>query len=142
VPWKTVIWINFTDSNEGVLAKTVESCHSRFPVVDEDTIVGFVHVKELQALKATGGSWERLIRPMLTVREDAKILEAFMRIQQERQHMAGVVNQDGKLLGIITLENILQEIVGEMGEEIPRERITKLLARRRRFNFGNYKYPT
>lgn len=142
VPWKKVVWVNFTDSNEEVMKKTRDSAHSRFPVVDEDTIVGFIHMKELSALTATGGSWERLIRPMITVNENEKILTAFLKMQKEHQHMAGVINEKAKLIGITTLENILETIVGDIEEDIPKDKITKLLARRRRFNFGNDKYPT
>lgn len=141
LPWKRVTYLNFTDSTEEVREKTLKSNHSRFPVVDEDVIVGYLHVKELGSIIATGDPWDTLIRPLMTVQENEKALEVFMKMQKKRQHLTGVVNEAGKLIGILTLEDILEEIVGDIEEDISTDRMIRLLSRRGRFNLNENKTP-
>lgn len=134
LPWNKVNHVLFTDSIDEVKIKTMQSSHSRFPVVDEDVIVGYIHVKELASVD--GDSWDTLIRPMMTVNDNEKALEVFLKMQKKRQHLSGVLNAEGKLLGIITIEDILEEIVGDIEEDISTDRMVKLLARRGRIRLN------
>lgn len=141
LPWKDVSFLNFTDSTEEVRMKTLKSSHSRFPVLDEDMIVGYLHVKELNSSLASGDPWDTLIRPIMTVQDNEKALEVFMKMQKKRQHISGVLNDQEKLIGIITLEDILEEIVGDIEEDISADTMIRLLSKRRRMNFNGNQVP-
>ncbi len=100
----------------------IESGFSRFPVTDGqlDDVVGIVHVKSIYTLPAA----ERDTRPvvdvmsaMLAVPESRDLDDLFGDLRENRDHMAIVVDEHGGTAGIITLEDLLEEIVGEIDDE-------------------------
>jgi CBS domain containing-hemolysin-like protein len=96
--------------------------HSRMPVYDGsiDRIVGILYVKDLirvaQGDDAVGGL-ERLLREAYYVPEGKKIDDLLREFQREKKHVAVVVDEYGGTSGIVTLEDILEEIVGEIHDE-------------------------
>ena len=133
VPKEKTFYFNFSDSDEVVQEKIVESMHSRFPVIDGDVIVGVLHKKEFdEAKKLPNYPWQGILSPAIHIKETDRVLEAFLQMQEENQHLAVVVDKEGEFKGIITLEDILEEIVGDIKDDMDRSRFTRLLSRRSR----------
>lgn len=98
-----------------------ESGYSRIPVYEEtfDQIRGILYVKDLMPYlgKPANFKWQSLIRPSFFVPESKKINDLLKEFQANRIHMAVVVDEYGGTSGIVTLEDILEEIVGEITDE-------------------------
>lgn len=98
-----------------------EGQYTRYPVADgdKDHIIGLVNIKELFTGHITSRkeSIEPHIRPILHVSESTPIKQVLLRMQKERIHMAIVVDEYGGTAGLITVEDILEEIVGEIRDE-------------------------
>jgi CBS domain containing-hemolysin-like protein len=102
-----------------------ESGHSRFPVIDsarDDAIAGILLVKDIHAAMLGGEErpWEdlaRFLREPLIVPETQRVAELFDLMRQKRAHMAFVVDEYGQMSGVVTLEDLLEEIVGEIHDE-------------------------
>jgi Mg2+/Co2+ transporter CorC len=108
--------------------------YSRYPVIDGLTLVGLLHIKEFhEAYREPDIPWESLIRPMITVNENEKILEVFLKMQKHRYHLAMVIDSEGLFLGIVSLEDILEEIVGDIHEDVESDKIARLLSWRSGF---------
>jgi tellurite resistance protein TerC len=104
--------------------KTIrEARHSRYPLVEGDgpKPLGIIHVKDLVLNETTGTNTadrlKTLARPCLEVSEDLPLEEALVRFQGRFEQMAIVVNGQGEWTGIITIEDVLEEIVGKIGDE-------------------------
>ncbi len=104
----------------------LETVNSRFPVYDEDmdNIIGVVHIKDCMLLtkeKSTGRKKikhiEELIRQVDFVPETRSISDLFSQMQAKKQHMSIVVDEYGQVSGLVTLEDILEEIVGNIYDE-------------------------
>jgi len=102
------------------------SPHSRIPLVDGDLdhVVGIVYLKELLwAMNDSGASvdLEALARPAFLVPEMRLIQDLLLDFQKQKQHLALVVNEHGGIDGLVTLEDVLEELVGEIQDEFDRE---------------------
>jgi len=99
----------------------VESGYSRIPVYDEtfDDVKGILYVKDLlpHIEKADSFNWQELMRKPYYVPESKKISDLLAEFQSQRIHLAIVVDEYGGTCGIVTLEDILEEIVGEISDE-------------------------
>lgn len=102
-----------------------ESGYSRIPVFEGsfDQIKGILYVKDLMPYLNKSGNfkWQALIRPSFFVPESKKINDLLKEFQRNRIHMAIVVDEYGGTSGIVTLEDILEEIVGEISDESDNE---------------------
>jgi putative hemolysin len=125
IPRPSVLFLQGgTDTAAGVRL-LLASGHSRAPVVREspDDVVGVAHLRDL--LDASGTVGEH-VRPPLLLPETAPVLDALRQLQSERQKMALVVDEHGGIEGIVTVEDILEELVGELYDEFDRDvRATK-----------------
>lgn len=121
-----IVGIPMTSKLEEILM-TVESCgHTRVPVYGEsiDDVKGFFHTKELLRFlpdKARNFSLSKQIRDPFFVPELMKISELLKEFQRRKTHMAVVVDEYGGTAGIVCLEDILEEIVGEIHDEYDQE---------------------
>lgn len=102
--------------------KIVETGHTRFPVyIDNlDRVVGFVHAKDLLQVPETQREHRiprRLIRPLLVVPESRRLQPLLHDMQRERRHFALVIEEHGGTAGIVTLEDLVEELVGEILDE-------------------------
>jgi gliding motility-associated protein GldE len=108
-----------------LLESVNEHNYSRFPVYHEDldTIVGIIHTKDLipHLQEEATYQWQKLIRPALFVHEQKMIEDLLKEFQSKRIHFAIVVDEFGGTSGIITLEDILEEIVGDIKDEFDEE---------------------
>ena len=90
---------------------------SRFPVVDGDTLLGYLHIKDVletdESLRhrVVEDKW---IRPFAPVSADDLLHDALETLQRRGAHMAVVVDRDGATLGLVTLEDVIEELVGEI----------------------------
>lgn len=136
VDWENVCYMNFSDTEEEIKQKISKKPYSRYPVVDGTTLVGLLHIKEFhEAYREPEIPWESLIRPMIAVHEREKILEVFLKMQKNRYHLAMVIDAEGHFLGIVSLEDILEEIVGDIQEDVESDKIARLLSRRSGYKF-------
>lgn len=111
---------------EQVLALVTESGHSRFPVIGEsiDDIKGILLAKDLLPLALTGNDNFRLdqvIRPTTIVPESKRLNVLLKEFRQQRYHMAIVMDEYASVAGLVTIEDILEEIVGEIEDETDKE---------------------
>ncbi|OIO59726.1 MAG: HlyC/CorC family transporter [Alphaproteobacteria bacterium CG_4_10_14_0_2_um_filter_63_37] len=109
-----------------LLAGLVESAHSRFPIYegDPDHVSGILAVKDLLRLVGEGkglSGWHKLLRPAFFVPETKGIEELLEEMRNQRFHMAVVVDEYGGIAGLITIEDLLEEIVGEIADEYDEE---------------------
>lgn len=109
-----------------VLKVIKESGYSRIPVYveDFDNVVGILYVKDLLGTTDRGDEfeWQELVRPtVLYVPESKKIDDVLKEFQQKRTHMAIVVDEYGGSAGIVTLEDVMEEVIGDIKDEFDEE---------------------
>ncbi|HEX9922385.1 MAG TPA: hemolysin family protein [Anaerolineae bacterium] len=109
-----------------LLKRVTESNHSRFPVYDEDLdhIIGVLHIKDLvrQQTRLKGNFDIRLLlRPAPVVPEHYPVKKLLAALKRQRTHMAIVLDEFGGTAGIVTLEDLVEEVVGEVRDEFDLE---------------------
>ncbi|MBY0472627.1 CBS domain-containing protein [bacterium] len=132
VPWENVNHVKTSDSMEAVVPVIFASGHTRLPVADENgVVIGVLHTKECLALRETGNKeWRSIIRPILVVQPQDAVLSVFRLMQKNRSHMAVITTGKEPPLGIVTLEDISEEIWGELYDEDEDSRVRKVFADR------------
>ncbi|MEX2542821.1 MAG: hemolysin family protein [Trueperaceae bacterium] len=127
VPRPDVAWLSTNDDPERILQQVRDSGHSRFPLCldSPDQVIGYVHVRDLGLLRTAPSSQElrAAARPVSFVPETAEAMTLLRRFQREQSHMAVVVDEFGGTAGIVTLEDLLEELVGEIRDEFDEEEV-------------------
>jgi len=104
-----------------VVQLLIDEGHSRLPVYEDDLdhIVGMVHVKDVLGFVASGKTapLSRLLRKVLFVAPSSRVLDLLSQMRQQRVHMAFVVDEFGGIDGLITIEDLVEEIVGDIEDE-------------------------
>lgn len=125
VPRTQVFAIDLNDFNASTIEKVIEESYSRIPCYEDnlDNITGVVYLKDilLAMRKSETVKIRGIIRPMMIVPETKSIGQLLNEFQVKRQQMAVVVNEYGGTEGIITMEDILEELVGEIQDEFDNE---------------------
>ncbi len=120
-PRQDVVDIDFKSSFQDLMRCVVENNYSRIPVYQDnnDNIRGILYIKDLLPHLSKGNNfrWQSLIRPPYFVPETKKIDDLLREFQENKVHIAIVVDEFGGTSGIVTLEDILEEIVGEINDE-------------------------
>ena len=129
VPRSHIVAIRIEDSPQEYLPKIIESGHSRFPVIGEniDDVRGILLAKDLLplALKGTDNfNIETILRPANIVPESKRVNVLLREFRENRYHMALVMDEYGGITGLLTIEDILEEIVGEIEDETDEEEET------------------
>jgi putative hemolysin len=113
--------VTFLDAGQQVshaVEETSDLPHSRYPVVrgSVDDVVGFVHIRDLLA---AGGrlSVGQLARPVLFIPSSLTVLTALSQLRREGHHLAMVADEYGGIAGIVTLEDLIEELLGEIRDE-------------------------
>ena len=122
IPRSQIKLIEADSSLEEILKLVVESQHSRFPVVGEssDDIQGILLAKELLPLVLSGKdsfNLQGMLRPANIIPESKRINVLLQEFREQRYHMAIVIDEYGGVSGLLTIEDILEEIVGEIEDE-------------------------
>jgi putative hemolysin len=134
LPWNQVTRIRCEDPVEAITKTIIESGHTRLPVFNHDKLVGILHTKEFIALREGGDAdWRSIVRPVIKVSPHDSALIVMRLLQERRSHMAVVMQPGESPCGIVTLEDILEEIVGDIYDEDDDGRIRNAIATRARF---------
>lgn len=123
VPRSQMVTIDIHDQPEDFMQTLVETQHSRYPVVSDnkDHIEGILLAKDLLMfgfnMKDDNFSIEQVMRPAVIVPESKRVDALLKEFQSKRYHMAVVVDEYGGVSGLVTIEDVLEEIVGEIEDE-------------------------
>lgn len=121
VPWEKVVGLDVKSPPDKVMETARLGAHTRLPVYDgtPDNVVGFVNTKDLFFLFSTHGAvlLEDALYPVTFLDPGESIATAFKLFQKSHRPFAVVRDEAGKVLGLITLEDVLEEIVGELEDE-------------------------
>lgn len=118
-----MVTVDVRQSLEDILPQMTSSAHSRFPVTDgdRDTIIGILFAKDvLRHLQESGTvslPWDRLLRPAVFIPESKRLNVLLQEFRLRRNHMAIVVDEYGGVTGLVTIEDVLEQIVGQIEDE-------------------------
>ena len=127
IPRGKVAAINLAHDTEDSLRFALEKGHTRYPLYRDnlDDILGVIHLKDLLSVLVGGdsiNSLEEHVREAMYVPETTTAQQLLQLFKQERSHMALVVDEHGGVSGLITLEDTIEELVGEIQDEFDAER--------------------
>ncbi len=123
VPRVQMVFVRREDPAGKILPVVVESGHSRFPVMDEDrdSIVGILLAKDLLRMYASGTREKfdirEYMRPAVFVPESKRLNVLLKEFRRNRNHMAIVVDEYGGISGLVTIEDVIEQIIGEIDDE-------------------------
>jgi putative hemolysin len=121
-PLQKMVCVDNGDSVGNAITRIKESGHSRLPIFDKsmDNIVGVIFAKDL----LDAGKGEKVgeyIRPVIFIPGNKKVSDLMDQMQSEYKHMAIVIDEYGRTIGLVSLEDLLEEIVGEIHDEYERK---------------------
>ncbi len=120
-----VTGIEEKENFKGVLNIIRETGYSRYPVYSDniDQVIGVLHIKDVLPFLDSDEEvkWQEKIRPVYVIPENKKIGDLLKEFQKKKMHMAVVVDEFGGANGIITLEDVIEEIVGDISDEFDEE---------------------
>jgi magnesium and cobalt transporter len=122
IPRSQMVVLKISDQPQDLLPKVIESGHSRFPVIGEsvDDVKGILLAKDLLPLILNGQSnftLENILRPANIIPESKRLNVLLREFRENRYHMALVIDEYGGISGLVTIEDILEEIVGDIEDE-------------------------
>ena len=121
VPRADIIGINANATLEQIIVLINEEAHSRVPVFHEalDDAIGMIHIKDVLSAQQKKGliNLHEIVRPVLFVAPSMQVLELLLEMRAKRIHMALVVDEFGGIDGLLTIEDLVEEIVGEIEDE-------------------------
>ena len=122
VPRVDIVSIDSSTGLEELARLMVEKPHSRYPIYrkDMDDVIGMIHIKDVLAAVLDKGrrfSLKRLLREVLVVAPNLPVLDLLLEMRATRRHMALVVDEYGGIDGLITIEDLVEEIIGDIEDE-------------------------
>ena len=121
VPRADIVSIDLTEDVDSVMAQICSANHSRLPVHNGsmDIIQGMIHIKDLMPhlLAGSNPDLKKLMRPVLFVSPSIWVMDLLHEMRLKRRHLALVVDEFGGVDGLITIEDLVEEIVGEIEDE-------------------------
>ena len=141
-PRKEIVSLSIDDTFADVVETLRKENFTRYPVIDgdKDNIKGFVNMKELLTETVTRNLEEdhfrvhSFLNPIITVIETIAIHDLLVKMQKERVHIAVLIDEYGGTAGIVTVEDILEEIVGEIRDEFDEDEVAEV----RKLKDGHY----
>lgn len=127
VPRSKMIMINSEASTKELLEVMVSSYHSRFPIhnIEQDSILGIILAKDLLAHFSQDNkdefNYKEYLREAFSVPESKPLGVLLREFQQKKSHMAVVLDEYGEIAGLVTLEDVIEQIVGEIEDEHDKE---------------------
>ena len=133
VPRTEVITLSKDDSLDHAFQIVKEEKFTRYPIIDgdKDRVIGMVNVKELFTFMLSADNYhkltlEPLVRPIIRIIDTVPIQELLLKMQRERIHMAILMDEYGGTSGLVTVEDILEEIVGEIRDEFDLDEVAEV----------------
>lgn len=120
VPRAQMDMLDVSDSAEDILRRVVAAAHSRFPVYDgdRDNVVGVLLAKDLLRLQTDPSFDPRIwLRPVVFIPESKRLNVLLREFRVSRNHMAIVIDEHGGVAGLVTIEDVLEQIVGDIEDE-------------------------
>jgi magnesium and cobalt transporter len=121
VPRSQMVFVERAQPIDELVAQVVESGHSRFPVIgeDRDQILGILLAKDLLRLQTVGEEFEirEYMRPVVFVPESKRLNVLLKEFRLSHNHIAMVVDEYGGVSGLVTIEDVIEQIVGEIDDE-------------------------
>jgi CBS domain containing-hemolysin-like protein len=131
VPRIDMVCLDITDTREDILRKIREEQFTRFPVVSgsKDNVIGMINAKEylLRYAEEENLSLQSLLKPVLQVAETTPVNNLLKKMQQKRMHIAVLIDEYGGTSGMVTIEDILEEIVGDIKDEFDADETDDIL---------------
>ncbi|HEU0195694.1 MAG TPA: transporter associated domain-containing protein [Nevskiaceae bacterium] len=135
IPRAQMVAMEHDWDTERVRREATESGHSRFPVTGEsrDEVLGILLAKDLIGVSGTQASaiggfpFQRLLRPAVFVPESKRVNVLLRDFKRDRQHMAIVADEYGGVAGLVTIEDVLETIVGDIDDEYDDEEAAQIL---------------
>ena len=116
--------MNVIKDNDGIdriVAYIIETSHPRFPVIsgDKDEVLGILHAKDLLKFMANPEQFnlQNILRPAVFVPEGKSLNSLLKELREQRNHMAIVIDEYGGVSGLVTFEDIIEQIVGDIEDE-------------------------
>lgn len=133
VPRADIVAVDVDDSFGKLVERMMEHAHSRIPAYRDtlDETVGMVHMKDvlMSFVQGTEKKIADLLRPVLFVAPSMPASRLLLQMRQTRQHMAMVIDEFGGVDGLVTIEDLVEEIVGEIEDEHDEPATPELIAR-------------
>nr|WP_232217956.1 hemolysin family protein [Brochothrix campestris] len=133
VPRTEIVTLSITDTIEEAASTTLSERYTRYPVIDgdKDNIVGVLNLKDLLSIYVTGelqpsDTIASLVKPIIRVIETIPINDLLLKMQKERNHIAILLDEYGGTEGLVTAEDILEEIVGDIRDEFDNDEIAEI----------------
>jgi magnesium and cobalt transporter len=122
VPRSQMVFIERDEPKDALVERVVESGHSRFPVIgeDRDQILGILLAKDLLRLQVSGEEnfeIREFMRPAVFVPESKRLNVLLKEFRHSHNHIAMVVDEYGGVCGLVTIEDVIEQIVGEIDDE-------------------------
>ena len=139
IPRSHITVVDISDGITDIIKKVTSSGHSRFPVIDDnkDEIIGVLLAKDLlkrNTVENIDIDLHEVLRPAVFVPESKRLNILLNEFKSSRNHIAIVIDEHGSVSGLITIEDVLEEIVGEIDDEHDEETVSKIISR------GNNQY--
>ena len=121
IPRMDMVCVFNDDSYESILKTAMQEKYTRYPVCanDKDNVIGYIHIRDLYEQKILNNekNIDSIIRDIISIPESMPINDMLKRFQKEKESIAIVIDEYGGTAGIVTLEDILEEIVGNLRDE-------------------------
>ncbi len=124
VPRADIVAVEVETKRDELLRLIAEHQHSRMPVYREtlDDVLGFIHIKDVMTTLADGGTQagfelQKLLRPVKIVAPSMRVLDLLLDMRKTRQQLALVVDEFGGIDGLVTIEDLIEGIVGDIADE-------------------------
>lgn len=134
IPRPHMTVIDIADQIEEIIIKVASSGHSRFPVIDDnrDEIIGVLLAKDLLKSSMQDDSVDldlnQLLRPAVFIPESKRLNILLNEFKSSRNHIAIVIDEHGGVSGLVTIEDVIEEIVGEIDDEHDKKTESKIIA--------------
>ena len=118
VPVKQMVGLQENNTVEELINKSIKTGHSRFPIYmgNKEEIAGMVHVKDA-LLKDKNMPVKEIMREIIKIPPKMKVDDVLRKMQRMKMHMAVIQSKEGKIIGLVTMEDLIEEIFGEIQDE-------------------------